>query len=120
MSCAFCAYENKLLESDLVYAVYDKHPVSPGHVLIVPKRHVSSFFETSPEEKQALLEMLEKAREYIVSEFSPHGFNIGINEGEAAGQTITHLHIHLIPRYEGDIEEPRGGIRGAIPGKRIY
>jgi diadenosine tetraphosphate (Ap4A) HIT family hydrolase len=120
MDCVFCDYGNKLLENDLAYAIYDKHPVSEGHVLVTPKRHVSSFFETSHEERKALLEMLEQAREYIISEFSPHGFNVGINEGKAAGQTIAHLHIHLIPRYEGDVEEPRGGIRGAIPEKRIY
>ena len=120
MDCVFCDYESKLLENDLAFAVYDKHPVSPGHVLIIPKRHVTSFFETTPEERKAMLEMLEKAREYIISEFAPQGFNIGINEGRAAGQTIAHLHIHLIPRYEGDVEEPRGGIRGAIPEKRIY
>lgn len=120
MTCVFCDYEDKLLENDLACAVYDRHPVSPGHVLIIPKRHVASFFETSREERKALLELLEKAREHIIADFSPHGFNIGINEGRAAGQTIAHLHIHLIPRYEGDVAEPRGGIRGAIPDKRIY
>ncbi len=120
MGCIFCDYEDKLLENDLAYAAYDKHPVSPGHVLVIPKRHTASFFETTQEERKALLEMLEKAREHLIDEYSPQGFNIGINEGKAAGQTIAHLHIHLIPRYEGDMDDPRGGIRGAIPGKRMY
>jgi diadenosine tetraphosphate (Ap4A) HIT family hydrolase len=120
MVCVFCNHEKKLMENDLAYVVFDEHPVSEGHLLVIPKRHVASFFETDREERKALLEMLERAREYIASEYSPQGFNIGINEGEAAGQTVEHLHIHLIPRYGGDIDDPRGGIRGAIPEKRIY
>jgi diadenosine tetraphosphate (Ap4A) HIT family hydrolase len=120
MECVFCRRDNVVMENGLAYAVYDKHPVSEGHMLVIPKRHVTSFFEASKEERAALMEMLEKARERIASEHSPQGFNIGINEGGAAGQTIEHLHIHLIPRYEGDMDDPRGGIRGAIPGKRAY
>ena len=120
MVCVFCNPDDVVMENDLAYVIHDRHPVSEGHLLVIPKRHVVSFFETSREERKALMEMLEGARQYIISEHSPQGFNIGINEGEAAGQTVEHLHIHLIPRYEGDIDDPRGGIRGAIPEKRIY
>ena len=120
MACVFCNHDNKLMENDLAYVVEDRHPVGEGHLLIIPKGHVSSLFEADGGERKALMEMLERAREYVISEYSPQGFNIGINEGRAAGQTVEHLHIHLIPRYEGDIDDPRGGIRGAIPEKRIY
>lgn len=120
MECVFCGDMNRLMENALAFAVYDKNPVSDGHMLIIPKRHVRSFFETSPEERKSMLELLERAREHLIEEFEPDGFNIGINDGLAAGQTIMHLHIHIIPRYKGDIENPTGGIRGAIPEKRIY
>jgi len=120
MACVFCNPEDVVVENDLAYVVYDKHPVSEGHLLVIPKRHLASFFETSLEERKALLEMLERAREHVIYEHSPQGFNIGINEGRAAGQTVEHLHIHLIPRYDGDMDDPRGGIRGAIPDKRVY
>ena len=120
MICEFCDHGNEVMGNDLAYAVYDKHPVSEGHMLVIPRRHVASFFATSREEREALMELLKGARDHLIAEFSPQGFNLGINEGGAAGQTIEHLHIHLIPRYEGDMEDPRGGIRGAIPEKRTY
>ena len=88
---------------------------------VVPKRHVASFFETTQEEKKTvLLELLERVRDFIYEQFNPDGLNVGINDGEAAGQTVMHLHIHLIPRYLGDVENPRGGVRGAVPEKRVY
>lgn len=99
---------------------YDGFPVTPGHSLIVPKRHISSFFETTNEERDALFDMLAEMRQLLISKRSPDGFNIGINDGSAAGQTIMHLHIHLIPRYVGDTDDPRGGVRWIMPEKAPY
>lgn len=119
-NCPFCDRSDYVMENDLAYTIYDMYPASEGHMLIVPKRHVESLFETRKEEKRALLELLEKARDFLIAKHRPDGFNIGINEGRAAGQTIGHLHVHCIPRYRGDVEDPTGGVRGAIPEKRIY
>lgn len=119
-NCIFCNQEELILENELTWARYDKYPVSPGHLLIITKRHVADFFATTIEERQALNNLLEEAKKILEREYSPDGYNIGINCGEAAGQTIMHLHIHLIPRYQGDIDNPRGGVRGVIPDKRIY
>lgn len=98
----------------------DGFPLSTGHSLVIPKRHIGSFFEASPDERNALFELLEHAKQSVQDEFHPDGFNIGINDGPAAGQTVPHLHIHLIPRYLGDLADPRGGIRWVIPGKADY
>ena len=122
ISCPFCK-PNKiksLLESNHFLIVGDLHPISIGHLLIITKRHVKSFFETTKEEKIALLNGIEQAKALIDKELSPDGYNIGINDGEAAGQTIEHLHIHLIPRYKGDSPDPRGGIRWIFPEKAKY
>lgn len=94
--------------------------MSPGHSLIIPKRHVGSFFATSSAERLDLLELLDQAKALVQAEHQPAGFNIGINDGAAAGQTVPHLHIHLIPRYEGDLPDPRGGVRWVIPAKADY
>ena len=98
----------------------DGYPVSEGHALIIPKRHVQSFFELKAIEKAAVLQALDEAKEALDREFSPDGYNIGINDGEAAGQTVLHLHVHLIPRYKGDTEDPRGGVRHVFPQKAKY
>ncbi len=119
-SCPFCCPDNVFLENDLALARYDKFPVSPGHVLIITRRHVSDFFDTTPEERVALQEMLDLAKTILDREYQPDGYNIGINCGVAAGQSVMHLHIHLIPRYTGDVENPLGGVRGVIPYKRAY
>jgi diadenosine tetraphosphate (Ap4A) HIT family hydrolase len=119
-NCSFCNQEEILLENELAWARYDKYPVSPGHLLIITKRHVADFFDTTIEERQAFNNLLEEAKKMLDREYSPDGYNIGVNCGTAAGQTIMHLHIHLIPRYQGDIDNPRGGVRGVIPDKRIY
>ncbi len=119
-NCIFCNQEALILENDLAWARYDKYPVSPGHLLIISKRHVADFFDTTIEERRALNDLLQEAKKMLEREYSPDGYNIGVNCGEAAGQTIMHLHIHLIPRYQGDIDNPRGGVRGVIPDKRIY
>ena len=118
--CIFCNQEEIVLENELAWARYDKYPVSPGHLLIITKRHVADFFDTTIEERRALNDLLEECKKMLDREYSPDGYNIGVNCGTAAGQTIMHLHIHLIPRYQGDIDNPRGGVRGVIPDKRIY
>lgn len=118
--CMFCNQEEIILENELAWTRYDRYPVSPGHMLIITKRHVADFFNTTIEERRALNDLLEEAKKMLDREYSPDGYNIGVNCGTAAGQTIMHLHIHLIPRYQGDIDNPRGGVRGVIPDKRIY
>jgi diadenosine tetraphosphate (Ap4A) HIT family hydrolase len=87
---------------------------------VIPKLHIGSWFEITPAEQQALLDLLAKAKAVLETEFKPDGYNIGINDGPTAGQTVPHLHMHLIPRYKGDQEDPRGGVRWIIPEKAKY
>ena len=101
-------------------SVLDQYPVSEGHCLVIPKRHVGSIDELSDVELKDLYTVLHQSKTLLIETYLPDGFNIGINEGEAAGQTVPHLHIHLIPRYEGDVVCPRGGVRGVIPNKKEY
>jgi diadenosine tetraphosphate (Ap4A) HIT family hydrolase len=119
-SCAFCAPEAVVLVGERVYARRDGYPVAPGHLLIVPYRHVADYFDTSAEEQAEILQMVNRAREWLQRVYAPDGFNIGVNSGVAAGQTVLHAHVHLIPRYRGDMEDPAGGVRGVIPGKQKY
>jgi len=100
--------------------ILDGYPISEGHTLVIPKRHVGSFFELETAELEDLLSVLERAKARLDAEYGPDGFNIGINDGPAAGQTVPHLHVHLIPRYAGDQEDPRGGIRWIFPEKADY
>ena len=109
-----------LRASELCLAFKDAYPVSPGHTLIVPKRHVASFFQITGEERSELFSLLESCRNDLVARHKPAGFNIGINDGSAAGQTVMHVHIHLIPRYSGDKADPRGGVRWIFPEKADY
>jgi len=121
--CPFCfpASERELIiESESAYAMYDKFPVNNGHALIIPKKHCSDYFDLSFKDQAACFQMLNAVKEIISHKYNPDGFNVGINIGKYAGQTIDHVHIHLIPRYHGDVEEPKGGVRGVIPGKKIY
>jgi diadenosine tetraphosphate (Ap4A) HIT family hydrolase len=120
--CPFCAPhpERVLLKNPLAIALWDGFPVSPGHALVVPRRHVADWFDTSPDERLAILELVDAVKEEIDRLHEPAGYNVGINIGEAAGQTIFHLHVHVIPRYEGDIDDPRGGIRYVLPDKARY
>jgi len=121
--CPFCLNNLNseiILENNFSYAIYDKFPVSKGHILIIPKNHNSNYFDLSLEEQKECLILLNNAKKIIDKEFKPDGYNIGINVNKDAGQTIWHAHIHLIPRYGGDVEEPRGGVRGVIPSKRNY
>lgn len=122
--CIFCDISknnNRIInEDDLVFAIYDAYPVNKGHVLIITKRHVSSYFELTQDENLSIQNMITSLKIMLDKKFIPDGYNIGINIGEYAGQTVMHCHVHLIPRYKGDIDNPRGGVRGVIPKKRIY
>ena len=109
-----------ILESDLAYARRDNYAVSSGHAEVVPKRHVESYFDLTDEELLAIYDLSKQVKDIIDSRFHPDGYNIGVNDGEAAGRTIHHCHVHLIPRYIGDVENPRGGVRHIIPGKGNY
>jgi len=102
------------------FAIWDRFPVTPGHALVISNRLISVWWEASDEEQVDLLHLLREVRLLIEEKYEPDGFNIGINVGEAAGQTINHLHLHLIPRYSGDVSDPRGGVRHVIPSKGNY
>lgn len=120
--CPFCSLPRERVVEENAHAfwIYDGFPVSPGHSLIIPKRHVGSFFEVSQEEQLAMLALLDKAKAAVEKVYAPDGFNVGINDGAAAGQTVPHLHLHLIPRFNGDVPDPRGGVRWVIPDKADY
>lgn len=120
--CLFCSVpaDEILIDGPVAMARRDTHPVSPGHTLIIPRRHVASFFETTEDERIALFGMLDEAKAILDERHKPDGYNIGINGGEAAGQTVMHLHIHLIPRYQGDKPDPRGGVRWVLPDNAAY
>ena len=120
--CAFCTLPSTRVidENATTIAVRDGYPVSPGHTLVIPKRHIGSFFDLSEQERDGLLALLDRAKLVLDQEFQPQGYNIGINDGAAAGQTVPHLHVHLIPRFEGDLPDPRGGVRWVIPDKAKY
>ena len=121
-NCAFCSMpQDRMVEiDDLAFVIFDGFPISTGHTLIIPKRHVGSWFECTLPEQQSLMGLMARARDRLISAHAPDGFNIGINDGAAAGQTVPHLHVHLIPRYAGDREDPRGGIRWIMPDKADY
>jgi len=121
--CLFCNTTKKeiIFENDLAVATYDSYPVSKFHSLIIPKRHIKSYYELTNEEILACHDLIKKIKNRIKSEdISVTGFNIGNNSGKSAGQSILHCHIHLIPRREGDVENPQGGVRGVIPSKQHY
>jgi len=121
--CPFCARIDSgdvTLDNDLAVAFPDGFPISPGHTLIVPKRHEADFFALSVDEQEAILALTRIMRDRLDRELHPSAFNIGVNVGADAGQTVGHVHLHLIPRFSGDVEDPRGGIRWMIPDKAIY
>ena len=122
LDCIFCNIEKDriVIENETAYAIYDRFPVNKGHMLIIPKKHIKDYFDADQQTKDRLWKLVDECKKIVDKEFNPDGYNIGINCGEAAGQTVMHLHIHLIPRYKGDIENPRGGVRVVIPEKRIY
>ncbi len=109
-----------LFESATAFSFFDKFPVSKGHTLIMPKRMIANYFDLSYKEQTACWIMVNKVKDELQKRFNPDGFNVGININKEAGQTIFHCHIHVIPRYKGDVTEPRGGIRGVIPNKKNY
>ena len=123
--CPFCDSDIALsdgtgLENALAYVREDKFPVSPGHLLIIPKRHALDWFDLTADEQAAVTDLINQAKAWLAEKHAPDGYNIGMNCGEAAGQTVMHMHCHLIPRYSGDVDDPRGGLRGVIPGEQKY
>lgn len=116
-NCELCAPSNVLVENSLAYVRYDNNSLSRGHVLAIPRRHVASFFEMTKDEQDAILSLLNQAQRVIQKEHAPDGYNIGVNIGKAGGQSRMHVHVHLIPRYEGDVSNPQGGIRCVLAGK---
>lgn len=115
MECLFCNFDKKeyVLENELAFVIYDKFPVNKGHALVIPKRHFESYFDITNEELLKINELIKKIKDILIKEYNPDGFNIGINIGKDAGQSIFHLHIHIIPRYKNDVKKDRlkGGIR---------
>ena len=125
MKCFFCDVQKqddsqRIAENDLFFSRFDDFPISPGHAEIIPKQHQESFFELTADDLASLYELLLETKAVIESEFHPQGYNLGLNEGAVAGQTINHWHLHIIPRYLGDVENPRGGVRNIISGKGDY
>lgn len=119
--CPFCTSETDIVAHNThALAFRDGFPVSRGHTLVIPRRHVTTLSDLTPEERQALDDLVDIVRQELIKTHSPNGFNHGVNEGAAAGQTIEHLHWHVIPRYDGDQEDPRGGIRKIFPEKANY
>lgn len=121
--CLFCDLNNsdKIVdENELCYAIFDSFAVSKGHTLIIPKRHVETYFDLTEQELNSMFILAQKMKKKIDEKYQPDGYNVGFNCGLAAGQSIMHCHMHIIPRYKGDVESPKGGIRGVIPGKQNY
>ncbi|MEA3210755.1 MAG: hypothetical protein QOE70_3812 [Chthoniobacter sp.] len=120
--CPFCnlADDQCVLDSEDVRAFRDSFPISKGHTLVIPRQHVASIFDLEDDELAAIWSAVSQVRRRLQKEFNPNGFNIGVNDGEAAGQTVAHAHVHLIPRYAGDAPDPRGGVRWIIPSKADY
>jgi diadenosine tetraphosphate (Ap4A) HIT family hydrolase len=120
--CIFChtANEKLVAENAIAQAVYDTYPVSPGHTLIVPRRHAATIWDLTDEEYAACFALMREAKAILEARHQPDAFTVGANCGEAAGQSVWHAHIHLIPRYRGDVPDPRGGVRNVIPHKAHY
>ena len=122
--CIFCEIvttDRVIDQTEHCFVIRDAFPVTEGHTLIIPKRHVADYFDLNSNETSDIQELLQKHKALIeVNDESVDGFNIGINVGETAGQTVFHVHVHLIPRRIGDVENPKGGVRGVIPAKQKY
>jgi len=117
----FCQRDReRLIDEPLVHAIRDGYPVAPGHTLVISNRHVASYFEATAPERAAIWAAVEQVKAELDAELRPQGFNVGFNDGAAAGQTVMHLHVHVIPRFAGDVADPRGGVRGVIPSKQRY
>ena len=115
VNCIFCQPQPYVLENDLAAAFFDIRPVSQGHLLIIPKKHYPTFFDVPDADRQAMMTLMAQAKGYLDDRYHPDGYNIGVNVGRDAGQTVMHCHVHLIPRYHGDVPNPRGGIRKMLP-----
>jgi diadenosine tetraphosphate (Ap4A) HIT family hydrolase len=120
--CPFCRLEKTRIrvESEFAVAVLDAFPLTEGHTLVVPKRHVANLFDLTEEEHAAVWSLVAQVRAKLMAELKPDGFNIGLNDGEAAGQTVKHAHVHVIPRRKEDVADPRGGVRWIMPNKAQY
>lgn len=122
--CVFCdefmKRKNKIAENASCLAYYDEFPVNDGHVLIISKRHASTFFDLTQSEQFDMINLLNHCKKIIDKQYKPQGYNVGLNCGAVAGQSVMHVHMHLIPRYVGDVKDPRGGVRGVIPNKKSY
>ena len=118
--CPLCLRPDIVIENELAYATYDTNPVSPGHCLVALNRHVAGYFEATTEEKIAIWALVDEMKAIVDKEYEPDGYNVGVNVGETAGQSVPHIHIHVMPRYKGDVENPKGGVRGVIPHKQKY
>jgi diadenosine tetraphosphate (Ap4A) HIT family hydrolase len=119
--CPFCNIDREvIISSDHCFSIYDNYPVNKGHVLVIPNRHVSDYFNLEPDEIDSLWKQVKEVKNFLDGKYKPDGYNIGVNVGRSAGQTIDHVHIHVIPRYTGDMEDPTGGVRHVIPGKGEY
>ncbi len=109
-----------MIEGRYGFAAWDRHPVNDGHFLVIPYRHFPDYFDIRDEEREELWSLVARGKVITDEKYHPDGYNIGINVGQCAGQSIPHLHIHVIPRYEGDVENPKGGVRGVVPERRLY
>ena len=118
--CLFCAPHGITRQNQYAYCARDSYPVSRGHSLIIPFRHCADFFDLEPAEHAACCELLIAERDAIAADFEPDGYNVGVNVGAAGGQSILHAHVHLIPRYQGDHPQPRGGVRHILPNMANY
>ncbi|MGB5707339.1 MAG: HIT domain-containing protein [Arenicellales bacterium] len=121
-NCRFCkpSTERLMIKGELGFVAWDRHPVNQGHFLVIPHRHFADYFDITETERNELWALVESGKKIAEEKYKPDGYNIGINVGEWAGQSIHHLHIHVIPRYKGDVENPKGGIRSVIPERKIY
>jgi diadenosine tetraphosphate (Ap4A) HIT family hydrolase len=117
MECELCTPADVVLDDDLAYVRHDSNALSRGHVIVVPRRHVANFFDMTAGEQASVLALLNAAQRKIQAEHAPDGYNIGVNIGKAGGQARMHVHVHLIPRYAGDVADPRGGIRCVLSRK---
>ena len=120
--CIFCSLPVSSIidQNELGFSVRDIFPVNPGHTLVIPKRHVSSYFDLTDEESLALMQLVRRAKTAIDAEFKPDDYNIGVNNGPLAGQTVPHVHIHIMPRYKNDVDDVLGGVRNIILERAVY
>lgn len=118
--CPFCDRNDVLMESGLCYAIRDNYPITRGHTLVIPRRHYADVFESTRAELESMVDMIKRVKAHLDERYAPRGYNIGVNCGRAAGQSIMHVHIHVIPRYRLDRSDPREGIRGVIQDTERY